>query len=590
VTFTAGAGIAGSFDNAILEIDLGQCKHTYGQSPCTAGGSAGAECYNGRANCQDAANYDESGNVITPRFSMGDRLHVDGVEAFPCIKRINVAPTKLNPAKGLSSRELLTVTLLDFTDNDALTDPYFATRNIATSGTFFGKLFARFPYYKGRAMRLKLGFAPSDGSDATIGNFDKTLNFIIDEIVGPDDNGQVTIKGKDILSLTDALKSEIPATSTGTLSAAINATTGAIPLQAGEGADYLAATGDSGIILVNDELILCTGRSGDSLTVAASGRGYANTTAAEHDSGDDVQLCFDRGFRSATDRVDEILRDILQDYGGIDSSAVPFSEWSAHVDIWGSNYYLKNIISDPISVKEALEQITLETGFDVWYDNEAAQIKLQANVPETGTLTVIDDSQLGERASVKRLDKERVSRATFYFGVRDYLGDFDRINNFSNRETRIDLQAETPEQYGQPAIKKVYCRWVHTSAIAGQQATRLLNRYKQVPIEFKGRIEYDHATLKTGDQIELASDLCQGINGAAKSNVMQITSRNFTPADAVLDVTALTFLSAVGNGAFIAPTGTGDYTTTGRAANPTYSWIATTGGTMPNGDEPFNII
>ena len=52
----------------ICEIDLDQCALVYGQSPCTASGPAGSECYNTRKTCQDTPNYDGSG-VQTLRFS-----------------------------------------------------------------------------------------------------------------------------------------------------------------------------------------------------------------------------------------------------------------------------------------------------------------------------------------------------------------------------------------------------------------------------------------------------------------------------------------------------------------------------------------
>ena len=85
---------------------------------------------------------------------------------YPAVKSVNIAPTKLAPGRGLSSRSRVDIQLIDFTDNDLQTDPYAADRNYIASdqGTFFGKLFARNPHYVGRALRVKLGYFNDDGS------------------------------------------------------------------------------------------------------------------------------------------------------------------------------------------------------------------------------------------------------------------------------------------------------------------------------------------------------------------------------------------------------------------------------------------
>ena len=65
----------------------------------------------------------------------------------------------------------------------------------------------------------------------------------------------------------------------GTLNAAITATATSIVLESGDGADF--PTGES-VIKIGNELILVSGRTGDTFTVATGGRGYAGTTAAAH--------------------------------------------------------------------------------------------------------------------------------------------------------------------------------------------------------------------------------------------------------------------------------------------------------------------
>ena len=65
----------------------------------------------------------------------------------------------------------------------------------------------------------------------------------------------------------------------GTLNAAISDSATSIVLESGDGVDF--PTGEH-VIKVGNELILVSGRTGDTLTVATDGRGYGDTTAAEH--------------------------------------------------------------------------------------------------------------------------------------------------------------------------------------------------------------------------------------------------------------------------------------------------------------------
>ena len=65
----------------------------------------------------------------------------------------------------------------------------------------------------------------------------------------------------------------------GVLNAAITETATSIVLESGDGTDF--PTGES-VIKIGDELILVSGRTGDTFTVATDGRGYGDTTAAAH--------------------------------------------------------------------------------------------------------------------------------------------------------------------------------------------------------------------------------------------------------------------------------------------------------------------
>lgn len=580
--------------NYIVELDLDRCDLAYGVGACTANGGAGAQCYNTFETCQVPSVYVQrtgTGNgPLVVKFSRADAAPVviDSIPIAPAVKSVNIAPTKLAPGRGLSSRSRVDIQLIDFTDNDLQTDPYIADRNYIASdqGTFFGKLFARNPHYVGRALRVKLGYFNDDGNaDST--NFDRVYNYIIDRIDGPDANGVVKIIGKDVLSLTEALKTKIPEASTGTLSAHMGTGSSHLDLQTGEGALYPA----TGVVRIGDELMRYTSNSGDRLSSITRGYGGSEANAGQHDSGESVQLCLEYGFTS-TQRVDAVVADLLTTYAGIPASAITTADWTTEANEWLQNYNLQNIVSEPTELNKLLDQICVECGVDIWVDDVANKIRFKAQVPTTTTNQLLTDEYiLRGKASVKHEVKDRLSQVYFYTGKRDYAGERDNVGNYTNVVARVDVDSEGVNEYNQKGIKKVFCQWVQGSALAGQQASRLLNRYKKPPVTLKSDIDISQSQFETGDLIDMQTELLQNVEGGIKTQEMQILSTQVDSARQVIKIEALQFLSAVGRPSFISANGQSDYTTAAAEANPTYSWMADyTTDKMPNGDDPFLII
>jgi hypothetical protein len=594
VSFDGQKHKVGREPNYIVELDLDRCDLAYGVGTCTANGGAGAQCYNTFETCQVPSVYAQrtgTGNgPLVVKFSRADAapIFIDSIPIAPAVKSVNIAPTKLAPGRGLSSRGRVDIQLIDFIDNDLQTDPYAADRNYIASdqGTFFGKLFARNPHYVGRALRVKLGYFNDDGSaDST--NFDRVYNYIIDRIDGPDANGVVKIIGKDVLSLTEALKTKIPEASTGTLSAHMGTNSSHLDLQTGEGALYPAA----GVVRIGDELMRYTSNSGDRLSSITRGYAGSEANAGQHDSGESVQLCLEYGF-SGTQRVDAVVADLLTTYAGIPVSVITTADWTAEANQWLQNYNLQNIISEPTELNKLLDQICVECGVDIWVDDVSNKIRFKAQVPTTAQNDCIGDNViLRNKASIQHQVKDRLSQVYFYTGKRNQAGDRDKVGNYTNVVARVDVNSEGPNEYNQKGIKKVFCQWVQGSALAGQQATRLLNRYKVPPIMVKADIDISQTQHATGDLFDICTELYQSVTGEAQTREMQMLSTQVDAARQVIKIEALQFLSSVGRPAFITPDGTADYTTALGDANPTYSWIAdSTTQLMPNGDNAYEII
>src|SRR5690625_2832044 len=100
-----------------VEIEQDFCNLTYGVAPCMAGiGVTGdTQCYNTLRTCQDADNYDRG----TKKLLFSDAQPPAGMYAVPSIRRIDTAPTVINPGGGgrrsgpLGQRASLSVTFQD---------------------------------------------------------------------------------------------------------------------------------------------------------------------------------------------------------------------------------------------------------------------------------------------------------------------------------------------------------------------------------------------------------------------------------------------------------------------------------------------
>jgi hypothetical protein len=217
----------------IVEIDLDKCANTYGSSPCTATGSAGDECYNARAHCQDPTNYLNT-DTLTLKFS--DREIPDETYT-PCVRSSKPLPVEITPGQPYGKRASITIKLQDFPHHDRGIDPYVGTRSYipVSQGTFFGKLLARNPYHQGRALRLKTGYIAADGFSTG----DLQTQYYIIEKMTLSAKGVVTIVAKDVLKLADDDRAVCPILSNGKLEASITAGDTSLTVTSGTEDEYL---------------------------------------------------------------------------------------------------------------------------------------------------------------------------------------------------------------------------------------------------------------------------------------------------------------------------------------------------------------
>lgn len=479
-----------------FEIDIPFCSLTYGVGACPAvlGTDSTLKCYQTRATCPVPLSFDgdsrTSGKYITLRFCRPQ----DAVNQYgPVIPMIaadpSTTPAVINLAGmdrnmgPLGQREAVSVVMDDSRWSDNLVDKYRLERASGaasstgetfdpyTRGTFWGKFIARNRYYVGWPCRIREGFVGDDLEDMRV------RNYVIDKIDGPT-NGRVKITAKDVFSLIEARKAVAPVATSGELLADISAVAGSATLSpAGIGDEEYPA---SGYLCIGDEIVAFT-RVADALTLTA--RGQLGTTAAEHKQEDNVQLVL----QYSSELFQDIVYDLLANYSAVPPANLPTTEWAAALtgiaDVWS------RVIPRPTPVLELLGSLLEVAGVTIIPDVATGDIELVPLRASTPSVTVDDEAWLKEEGGgevVKRnQDVKRVSQLWLFYGQRDPTGDPEDEENYHSRLLDPDLDAESPQQYGVPAIRKVFGVWIPQfgRSLAAGAAARIKAVFRDPPDE-----------------------------------------------------------------------------------------------------------
>lgn len=559
----------------IVEEDLDYCANTFGSAPCTAIGSGDDKCHNTYANCQDRANYVKS--TKTYKFCTKTANYPRNLGLIPCIDPggVTTVPSKIIPGKSLGTRTSVTVSMTDFPHHDRGFDPYYADRTYSAEerGTFHGKYRARNKYYQSRDVRVKYGFLDNGVYDEA--NF-KTHYYVFESMTGPDNGDKVTHVFNDVLKKTSYDRAQCPRVSKGSLSAAITAgATAATLTPSGIGdIDYPA----SGYIALDDEVVSFT-RSGDTLTIA---RAQFGTVAASHDSGVPAQLCYD----VSSVNVIDIIKDLLENYAGIDASMIPYSTWELERDDYLSIYNLTSIVPEPVGVSKLLNELILECGLMLAWDDINQHIMLKAVRSGSATSGITDSKIIRESVTSTDKPNERISQIWYHYGWRDpfnrkELKDFGTLDIFS------DADSESENKYNETRQEKIYSRWVTASGIVAEVASRRLKRYKDNPkyVKMKNDIK-DAVTI--GDFVGIESTRIQDASGFAKLEGYQVISTKSVDTYSKQELELL--FMPFNRYAKIAPNSMPDYTSATQNQKDVYGFICdSTTLQMSNGDDGYVI-
>jgi hypothetical protein len=328
-------------------------------------------------------------------------------------------------------------------------------------------------------------------------------SYFIDSVQGPDSNGRVQIVAKDPLKLADRQKAQVPTPSRGTLRVALNTTDTTIDIALSVVADYPAP----GIVRIDDELITYTTSaietisSVDYVRLTGVTRATNGTIAASHAAATLVQICTEYD----DEQVWDVVYDLLTTYAGIDPSFIPYSDWDAEGTVWLAQFNVSAILSQPRGVGEILGEILEQVLLYIWWDERDQQIKLRAIRPLIGNAPIFsDNANIIENTVALTTDpKNRVSQIWVYWDQSNKAEAVDKESNFKKLRIRADLEAESPEKYGESRVRKIYARWIQNDAQAINLSARLLGASFDNPKVLKLRVDAKDRAVWTADIVDV---------------------------------------------------------------------------------------
>lgn len=550
----------------VVDLLLDICGNVYGSAPCTATGTP--KCYNTFATCRDTTHFNQQVKVY--RLTSDNAFLPAGEQIFPCITGIDIAPTKLD-WKGLSLRANVQITCKDFPHHDRGIDPYWAERT--TSGTFFSKLKRRNPYVVNRVLKVKTGYVDDN---RVLYTEDRT--YFIDSIDGPDANGKVVIKAKDLLKMGDDDAAKVPAVTSTSVAGDIAAgTTDQVALDPPQ---TVSTFKDYGYVRIGDEIIAYSGKGPNCLTGLT--RAQFGTTAASHTKGDKIQQCV----VYQDEYLENMIYDMLVNYAGVPSTYITLSDWEAERKRWFGLWKFTAVLSDPKGVNKLLEELCDSTQIGIWWDEVASQVRLKAvRVPlSTGMPDEFTDNKnlLANSVKVVERDQDRVTRVEVYFGLMSAIDDV-KVENFSSLAVAVGSNEESDFAYGTVKSRQILSRWIAYKPHAEAIGRALLGRYKETPKEVTFRVDGKDASLLVGDYLDITSRLTPDNTGAAYGRRYIITQRQEVETGSHWEYMAQYVGEISHFASVVADASVSDYSSASATDKATYMYVSDSSGLVASG-------
>jgi len=586
----------------IVEIEQPRCVNRFGVSPCTATGTP--KCYNGFWTCTDSSgaktNYDGTGSIKWRFCRPQDVLRLTYEETdtdniatncLPMLRSVSTTSSRINVAanrKGespLGTRAGVTISMMDEPWDDHVGDFYIGDRTPpATLAGFWALWVVRNPFYPNIKIRIYEGYAGQALADMQVRLYD------LENVNGPDDNGKVTITGRDPLDKARQRKAKFPATSQIELAADINESTETVAVTCLESeltAEY-GNTGATKYIAIGDEIIKYTGYTGTEpdFTLSGVSRAELGTSPDSHDADDAMQ----RVGRYENIRPYEVAEDLLDNHTEVDNAYVNAGgQWDEEGQRYLSTIKATATVAEPTAVEDLLGELCRDGLFSIWWDERQQAIPLLAVRPPRETPVVWSDALNIIKGSYSRSARpdDRLTRVSMYFRPRDPFESEDSASNYTNIRISIDGEVELPEATGGEILENaIFSRWIQTFGQALLIGKSQLLRYRLPPQYITVSVDAKDRSIAIGDVVDLDTRNQIDTEGNRLSTRWQVIEAEETVTGEKVR-TVLQSYQFVGKFAIIMANDAPNYADATEEERLDGCWIAENTGFMPDGSDGY---
>src|SRR5690606_11954541 len=97
-------------------------------------------------------------------------------------------------------------------------------------------------------------------------------------------------------------------------------------------------------------------------------------------------------------------------------------------------------------------------GLVIWWDPVDRKVRLKSLRPVTSARDIDQDEMMADSFKFSEQPSKRVSEVWTYFALRNPLEDLEDTKNY--RSVVVTVDPDASGEYEQPAIRKVFSRWI----------------------------------------------------------------------------------------------------------------------------------
>ncbi len=531
------------------------------------------KCYNTFETCRDRTNYAKSTKEY--KFTTADAKLPFKSGERPYIKSISYMPTEIKDELTVKART--TIELYDEPDTDIGIDPYYATRS-SIQGTFWKKLLARNPNYKGRYVNIYEGFS----SLAEVDFVQKFVGVIDNITMG---RGSVKIEVVDLLKALE--KVDIPPKLDVKL--AIDVAIDALQMTL-SGTDLTSLDDPLGYVRIGDEIIKYEAINTTTGIISTCTRGVFSTTAATHSAKDKVQKV---RYYAPDDPFQQMI-DILGD-AGTDLAYVDTDAYTDALSWPAGDLDMSAVISEPTKASDPYWELVNLLGCKSWV-GEDLKITIARDIPNrpgrTYT-TFTDDENIKEKsASVDLNQASLITRCSIYWDKATVAKE-DEKASYNRLDVAVDASAEGVNEYNESSEKEILTRWLQTGlaeeGLLAHYVQALALRHVYLHRDPMPLLTFDaelkDSAIATGDYAKITMDELLGTDGnELTAEHFQIVKREQSENTITLKALRLSGRRIM----CVAPAGTPVYASA-TAAQKEYGFISGADGRMTDDSQPYVI-